>query len=173
VLDGFIGFAHELTVGRADTVARGDAGDAVRVELAVFLANPGTPFTCHAGSSITEKGSSSRATSAKVRTICCVAAERFFKISAALQASASSTVALSTVSRMIAEIGALMCMAYLPSSFAFLISCERYCLSLAESLLSDISSSAATACSGDPPKNVFTMCLSALARTCRVSSAGR
>ena len=137
------------------------------------LENSGIPFTCHAGSSIAEKGSRSSAASANARTKCCVAAERFFRMSAALQARASSTVDFTNVSRTIANDVAPVCMAYLPSCCAFLINCERYCLSLAESLLSGISSRAATACSGDPPKKVFTMCFRALARTWRVSSAGR
>ena len=63
----------------------------------------GTPFICHAGTSITEIGSRSRAASANVRTMCCVAAERFFKINVAPHAIASSSVDFTTVSRMIAD----------------------------------------------------------------------
>src|SRR5437763_932405 len=62
---------------------------------------------------------------------------------------------------------------YRPSCWAFLINCERYCRSLAESFVSESSSRAATACSGEPPKKVLTMCLSAEARTWRGLWLGR
>jgi hypothetical protein len=160
-----------------DFVICGAAADvfiaAVRDGVVLDLINAGIPFTCHAGNNITEKGSRSTAIREKVRTMCWVAAERFFIMNAALQAKVSSTVDFKTVSRSMANDGENVCMAYLPSCCAFLINCERYCLSLLESVLSDISSRAATACSGEPPKNVFTMCCRALARTWRVSSAGR
>src|SRR5712671_2963660 len=70
----------------------------------------GSPFMCQAGNSITETGSSSRAASANVRTMCCVAAERFFRISVAPQAIASRSVDFTTVSRMIADDGIEACM---------------------------------------------------------------
>src|SRR5262249_49527849 len=72
---------------------------------ALLLANPGRPFTGNSGSTITEKGSSSRAAMVKVRTMCRVAAERFFRMNAAPEARASRTVAFKIVSRIIAEIG--------------------------------------------------------------------
>src|SRR5215471_19683602 len=62
---------------------------------------------------------------------------------------------------------------YLPSCCAFLMSWARYCLSFEESFRSDISSRAATALSGDPPKKVVTMCSRAELRTLLVSSAAR
>src|SRR5690349_6083754 len=61
---------------------------------------------------------------------------------------------------------------YLPSSCAFLIISRRYCFSFALRRVSSISSNAATALSGDPPKNVFTRCFKAESRTWPASSAG-
>ena len=76
----------------------------------------------NSGKSITEKGSSSRAAMAKVPTMCRVAAERFLRMNVAPDARASNIVAFKIVSRMIAEIGMAVGMAYLPSCCAFLMS---------------------------------------------------
>src|SRR5207302_6497457 len=69
----------------------------------LLLGYCGSPSICQAGTTITEIGSSSRAAKANVRTMCCVAAERFFRTSAAPHAMASSSVDFTTVSKMIAD----------------------------------------------------------------------
>src|SRR6476620_9406006 len=83
-----------------------------------FLGYCGSPFMCHAGTSITEKGSSSSAARVNVRTMCCVAAERLCRTSAAPQAIASSRVDFTTVFRMIAD-DEIECMLIVPPAALF------------------------------------------------------
>jgi hypothetical protein len=108
---------------RASRCVNGDVASAVccATECCAegrLLGYCGSPFICHAGTTITEKGSSSRAASANVRTMCCVAAERFFRISAAPEPIANRSVDFTTVSKMIAD-DERACMLIVPPAALF------------------------------------------------------